>query len=282
MIKIVFENTQVWGFEHALRGMRNAKNSWDKADSYWKDGKYIIGPNDMKLIQSLIKGGPEHRKFMRQIFVSVDITAPLFWYKEFDTYKVGTVANSTSTMHTIEKAPITINNFEIDDCEWNLKCSDDYEYNDIYTYDDIDDFKEYLIEHLEYLRKKYLETRDKRYWKELIRWLPESWLQTRTITMNYENLFGMCSKGQRRFHKLNEWSGQDNPALENFISWARTLPYAQEIIFADELWEDEEKLKQEKIKAFNVLINALEKNGYDVNNMSIDEVLDEITNALKL
>ena len=282
MIKIVFENTQVWGFEHALRGMRNAKNSWDRADSCLKDGKYIIGPNDMKLIQSLIKGGPEHRKFLRQIFVSVDITAPLYWYKEFDTYKVGTVANSTSTMHTIEKAPITINNFEIDDCEWNLRCSNDYEYNDIYTYDDIDDFKEYLIEHLEYLRKKYLETKDKKYWKELIRWLPESWLQTRTVTMNYENLFSMCSKGQRRFHKLNEWSGQDDASLENFIAWARTLPYAQELIFADELWEEEEKLKQEKIRAFDVLTNMLRTTDIDVDNMTVEELLYEITNALNL
>ena len=290
-----FENTQVWGFEHALRGMRNAKNSWNKSDSYdnssvewgssnfYKINKdYHIGENDMKLIQSLIKGGPEHRKFLRQIFVSVDITAPLYWYKEFDTYKVGTVANSTSTMHTIEKAPITINNFEIDDCEWNLRCSDDYEYNDIYTYDDIDDFKEYLIEHLEYLRKKYLETKDKKYWKELIRWLPESWLQTRTVTMNYENLFSMCSKGQRRFHKLNEWSGQDDASLENFIAWARTLPYAQELIFADELWEEEEKLKQEKIRAFDVLTNMLRTIDIDVDNMTVEELLNEITNALNL
>ena len=248
-----FENTQVWGFEHALRGMRNAKNSWDKADSGYKcsrgnkiykdcffescsgpTSEYVIGPNDMKLIQSLIKGGPEHRKFMRQIFVSVDITAPLYWFKEFDTYKIGTVANSTSTMHTLEKSPITLENFEIDDY-----CGASLVYDDISFDLDVKDF----IERLEWLRKKYLETKDKRYWKELIRWLPESWLQTRTITMNYENLFGMCSKGQRRFHKLNEWSGQDDASLENFISWARTLPYAQELIFADELWEEEEKLK---------------------------------------
>ena len=290
-----FENTQVWGFEHAIRGMRNAKNSWNKSDSYdnssvewgssnfYKINKdYHIGENDISLAQKLIKGGPEHRKFMRQIFVSVDITAPLYWWKEFDTYKVGTVANSTSTMHTIEKAPITINNFEIDDCEWNLRCSDDYEYNDIYTYDDIDDFKEYLIEHLEYLRKKYLETKDKKYWKELIRWLPESWLQTRTVTMNYENLFSMCSKGQRRFHKLNEWSGQDDASLENFIAWARTLPYAQELIFADELWEEEEKLKQEKIRAFDILTNMLRAIDIDVDNMTVEELLNEITNALNL
>ena len=138
-------------------------------------------------------------------------------------------------MHTLEKSPITRDCFEIDDCEWNLKCSDDYEYNDIYTYDDIDDFKGYIIEHLEYLRKKYLETKDKKYWKELIRWLPESWLQTRTVTMTYENLFAMCSRGQRRFHKLNEWSGIDDDTLDNFISWARTLPYAQDFLFIDEI-----------------------------------------------
>ena len=254
-----FENTQVWGFEHALRGMRNAKNSWSKADSGYKalasclDKKYcenctydtcggscgevyIIGPNDMKLIQSLIKGGPEHRKFMRQIFVSVDITAPLYWWKEFDTYKVGTVANSTSTMHTIEKSPITINNFEIDDLT-NLQMQIPL----VGMTETLEHCTNVIIDTCEGLRQKYLETRDKRYWKELIRWLPESWLQTRTITMNYENLFSMCSKGQRRFHKLNEWSGQDDSSLENFISWARTLPYAQELIFADELWEEEKE-----------------------------------------
>ena len=252
-----FENTQVWGFDHALRGMRNAKNSWSKADSGYKcsrgnkickdcffescsgpTSKYVIGPNDMKLIQSLIKGGPEHRKFMRQIFVSVDITAPLYWWKEFDTYKVGTVANSTSTMHTIEKSPITINNFEIDDLT-NLQMQIPL----VGMTETLEHCTNVIIDTCEGLRQKYLETRDKRYWKELIRWLPESWLQTRTITMNYENLFSMCSKGQRRFHKLNEWSGQDDSSLENFISWARTLPYAQELIFADELWEEEERLK---------------------------------------
>ena len=176
-------------------------------------------------------------------------------------------------MHKIASKPITMECFEIDDY-----CGASLVYDDISFDWDVKDF----IERLEWLRKKYLETKDKRYWKELIRWLPESWLQTRTVTMNYENLFAMCSKGQRRFHKLNEWSGQDNPALENFISWVRTLPYAQELIFADELYEDEEKLKREKIKAFDVLINALGKNGYDIDNMSVNEVLDEITNALKI
>ena len=179
-------------------------------------------------------------------------------------------------MHTIQKAPITLENFEIDDYIGKLNINGE-------LYESVaKNVEDTFIPFLEKLRQKYLETKDKKYWKELIRWLPESWLQTRTVTMNYENLFGMCSKGQRRFHKLNEWSGQDNASLENFIAWARTLPYAQELIFTDELYENKEKLNREKIEAFNVLIAALEKNDYDVDNMSIDEVLDEITNALNL
>lgn len=222
-----FENTEVFNFEGAMRGMRNPKNSWNKNDTYidWEDNIHI-GENDMKLAQTLIKAGSEHRKFMRQIFVSVDITAPLYWWKEFDTYKVGTVANSTSTMHKITSQPITLDCFEIDDLNDGTMPTGNYEclqfiYNQI-------------IDSCENLRQKYLKTKDKRYWKELIRWLPESWLQKRTVTMTYENLLAMCSKGQRRYHKLNEWSGQDNPNVPNFISWARTLPYAQELIFIDE------------------------------------------------
>ena len=238
-----FENTEVWGFEHALRGMRNPKNSWNKSDSivYCDDcyigkekGKYTgvgdlciyIGENDMKLAQTLIKAGSEHRKFMRQIFVSVDITAPLYWWKEFDTYKVGTVANSTSTMHKITSQPITLDCFEIDDYEKDLFMYYEHSY--------VKDMVADIVRNCETLRQRYLETKDKRYWKELIRWLPESWLQKRTVTMTYENLLAMCSKGQRRFHKLNEWSGQDNPNVPNFISWDRTLPYAQDLIFIDD------------------------------------------------
>ena len=231
-----FENTEVWGFEHALRGMRNPKNSWNKSDSYYeydnqkdcvtKDANFVIGENDMKLAQTLIKAGSEHRKFMRQIFVSVDITAPLYWWAEYDTYKVGTVANSTSKMHTITNNSITLDCFEIDDYEKDL-----FMY---YEHSDVKDMVADIVRNCETLRQRYLETKDKRYWKELIRWLPESWLQKRTVTMTYENLLAMCSKGQRRFHKLNEWSGQDNPNVPNFISWARTLPYAQELIFIDE------------------------------------------------
>ena len=231
-----FENTEVWGFEHALRGMRNPKNSWNKSDSHYeydnqrdcvtKDADFVIGENDMKLTQTLIKAGSEHRKFMRQIFVSVDITAPLYWWAEYDTYKVGTVANCTSKMHKITRERITLDCFEIDDYEKDL-----FMY---YEHSDVKDMVADIVRNCETLRQRYLETKDKRYWKELIRWLPESWLQKRTVTMTYENLLAMCSKGQRRFHKLNEWSGQDNPNVPNFISWARTLPYAQELIFIDE------------------------------------------------
>ena len=185
----------------------------------------FIGPDDMRLAQQLIKAGPEHRKFMRQIFVSVDITAPLYWWKEFDTYKVGTVANSTSTMHKLVSKPITLDCFEIDDYietkMGNMNANA-------------------IIQYCEDLRLKYLETKDVRYWKELVRWLPEGWLQTRTVTMNYENLLAICSKSQRRNHKLNEWSGKHTPIEQSFIQWARTLPYAQDFIFIDE--QDKQEL----------------------------------------
>lgn len=225
-----FEHTSVFNFDRAFRGMRNPMNSWDKSDSFWEqttkfeDGyrvfEYKIGHNDLKLAQTLIKAGSEHRKFMRQIFVSVDITAPLYWWKEFDTYKVGTVANSTSTTHKLASTPITKDCFEMDDFE------------DVYSHKikeaTLDSWWALTIETLEYLRLEYNKTKDIRYWKELIRLLPESWLQKRTVTFDYENLLAICSKGQRRFHKLTEWS-------KAFISWAKTLPYAQELIFIDEL-----------------------------------------------
>ena len=223
-----FENTEVWGFEHSLRGMRNPKNSWNRSDSYQSDftndGKngFVIGENDMKLAQTLIKAGNEHRKFMRQIFVSVDITAPLYWWKEFDTYKVGTVANSTSTMHKLATTPITLDCFEIDDYDRNLSIADNPKDDD--GLDNISTFEEDIIYVLENIRQKYLETKDKRYWKELVRWLPESWLQKRTIIMNYENVRNMYF--QRRNHKLTEWS-------ESFIKWVESLPYAEELIMYD-------------------------------------------------
>ena len=220
-----FEDTSVYNIYNAILGARNPKNSWDKSDSIFKgfNGKIEnteIGENDLKLAQTLIRAGSEHRKFMRQILVSVTITAPLYWWKEMDTYKVGTVANSTSTMHKLASTPITKDCFEMDDfsnldTEQGLQALDEIQWNS-------------LINWLEDLRRSYNETKDKRYWKELIRLLPESWLQKRTVTMDYENLLAMCSKGQRRFHKLTEWS-------KSFIDWARSLPYAQELIFIDEL-----------------------------------------------
>ena len=238
-----FEYTEVFNFKGAFRGMRNPKESWNKSDSIFhyavaKDTKVKafypdaieaevvdcckIGENDLKLAQSLIRAGSEHRKFMRQIFVCVDITAPLYWWKEFDTYKVGTVANSTSTMHKLASTPITIDCFEMNDFEEvEMDCISQY-------VETTSDFWDYVINACEYLRQKYNETKDKRYWKELIRLLPDSWLQRRTVTMNYENLLVMCSKGQRRNHKLTEWS-------KSFIDWARSLPYAQQLVFIDEL-----------------------------------------------
>ena len=230
-----FEDTEVWGFRKALKGMRNPMNSWDKSDSKFVypttiDGKddlngchYLIGKNDMRLAQQLIRAGSEHRKFMRQIFVSVDIIAPLFWWKEFDTYKVGTVRNSCSTMHKIH-----VKSFEKDD----------------FTHIGIDEVGDItqktldtVLETLEYCRIKFNDTKEKKYWRAIIELLPDSYNMRATITFDYENLLSMCSKGQRRFHKQNEWSGIDYPNEENFISWTRTLPYAQELIFIDEVEE---------------------------------------------
>ena len=214
-----FENTEVYGFKRALKGMRNALESWHKNDTVEENGEVIIGENDLNLAQRLIKAGSEHRKFMRQIFVSVDITAPLYWWKEFDTYKVGTTANSTSTMHKLASTPITAECFEMDDYDAVIMLDEGIV--------EMETLWNNIIFTLEGMRQVYLRTKDKRVWKEMIRLLPSSWLQTRTVTMTYENLLAMCSKGQRRFHKLTEWS-------KSFIDWARTLPYAQELIFPDE------------------------------------------------
>ena len=190
----------------------------------------FIGPNDMHLAQTLIKSGPEHRKFLRQIMVCVDITAPLYWWKEFDTYKVGTVANSTSTMHKLTSKPITLDCFEIDDL-----AEMDMIIPIVGSEITLEQAKNASIDICEGLRQKYLETKDKKYWKELVRWLPNGWQQTRTVTMTYENLLAMCSKSQRRFHKLTEWSGDgEDFVTESFIKFARKLPYAQEFIFIDE------------------------------------------------
>lgn len=229
-----FENTSVYNIYNAILGVRNPMNSWNKSDSVFNgfNGKIentVIGKNDLELMQKLIKAGSEHRKFMRQIFVSVDITAPLYWWKEFDTYKVGTVSNSCSTMHKLANTPITKECFEMDDFE-NMsprmfKCKDEYgdtyEENNLCNFVSLDLFWCHLIDVLNDYRVHYNETKDKRYWKELIRLLPESWLQKRTITMSYENLLNMYH--QRKNHKLTEWS-------KSFCDWVKNLPYAEELI----------------------------------------------------
>ena len=207
-----FKHTQTFNFEGALRGMRNPMNSWDKSDSpFTPSGVWYIGDKDLELAQRLILAGSEHGKFMRQIFVSVDITAPIFWWKEMDTYKVGTTANSTSTMHKLISKPITIEDFEIDDYEPQLQLIDP-----IHLGVRIDGF----ISNLEQLRQLYLQSKNRAYWKELIRWLPESYLQTRTWTANYAILRNIYF--QRQNHKLKEW--------HKFCEWIETLPYAKELI----------------------------------------------------
>lgn len=177
----------------------------------------FLGPADLSLAQKMIKAGTSDRKFLRQILVSVDITAPLYFYKEFDTYKVATVANSTSTMHKLSSTPITLDCFETDDFVKELPIYDREPYNEDWS---IEHSWINLINDLETIRKRYLETKDKKYWKELIRLLPESWLQTRTVTMNYEVLRNIYS--QRKNHKLSEW--------HQFCDWIQTLPYAKELI----------------------------------------------------
>ena len=178
-----------------------------------------IGPEDMNLAHRMIKAGSSDRKFLRQIMVSVDITAPLYWWKEMDQYKIGTVTNSTSTMHKLASTPITIDCFEMDDMQ-DIVIEDSYEPTFIVTSGYAFDT---YIKWLEELRQKYQETKDKRYWKELIRLLPESWLQTRTVTLNYEILRNIYS--QRKYHRLTEW--------HQFCDWIKSLPYANELILCN-------------------------------------------------
>lgn len=226
MIKV--ENIDVWGFEHAIRGMRNPFNSWGSSDSYYEpanfcDNAFIIGDNDLTLMKRLYIGGTEHRKYLRQIFVSMDITAPLYWWKEFDTYKVGTVANSCSTMHKIHAKE-----FELDDFSWEQLLNTDCPL--FWQEWDGGKFKrqvqpqnfliDFIIPSLNACRKKYLETKDKQYWWQLIQLLPSSYNQKRTVTMNYENAVSMIK--QRTGHKLDEWN--------SFVKTLESLPYLKEII----------------------------------------------------
>ena len=236
MIKV--ENTDVWGFEHAVRGMRNSYGSWDKIDSFWckgdvvtdehcesciyykafnenvkvcwrdwlDDAGYIIGKNDLELMQKLIKAGQSHRKFLRQLFVSMDITAPLYWWKEFDVYKVGTVANSCSTMHSIHKKEFVLNDFS-------------YEHLNFVTKGCL----EGVINQLNICREYYMQDKDKDSWWQMIQLLPSSYNQRRTVTMNYENVLNIIE--QRANHKLDEWV--------EFVIILKKLPYIEALIKRD-------------------------------------------------
>lgn len=222
-----FENAWTGNWEGAFRGLRHPMESYNKSDSYnWESydaekkkhmSGFELGPNDLDLAQRMIKAGTPNDKFLRQIFVSVDITAPLYWWKEMDQYKVGTVTDSTSTMHKLSSTPITKKCFEMDDYDGLLKMYDREPYN---IDDYVDDIWDSVIDYCETLRKRYLETKDQRYWKELIRLLPESWLQTRTWTANYSVLRNIYH--WRKDHRLTEW--------HTFCDWIKTLPYANELI----------------------------------------------------
>ncbi|MBO5109269.1 MAG: hypothetical protein J6D21_00995 [Clostridia bacterium] len=201
---ILLERTSVMNWENAIRGMRNPLNSWHLNDSeYDEDGNYVLGENDRRLSHNLATSGSDHRKFLRQIFVSVDITAPLYWWKEYDTYKVATVANSTSTMHKIHAKAFGREDFSCDRMSEAALGELDH-----------------MIAFLEATRQKFVETKEKAYWDDLIQLLPSSYNQTRTCTLNYETLINIYYA--RRHHKLAEW--------HVFCDWIKSLPYADLLI----------------------------------------------------
>ena len=226
MIKI--EKVEVVGWEPAIRGMRNPKNSWDKSDTvygtYWGDidghkcfdnDGFTLGNNDFDLMKRLRNAGTDHRKFMRMITVYLDITAPLYWWKEFDTYKVGTVANSCSTMHKIHAKEFTMDDFSNDNLVlWDV---DNNVHIPMGCLQD-------TINVLNACREKYLETKDKMYWWQMIQLLPSSYNQKRTVMLNYEVLANMYKS--RKHHKLDEW--------RNFCEWIEQLPYSELIIGREE------------------------------------------------
>lgn len=231
MIKL--ENTEIFGFEAAIRGMRNPKNSWDRSDSEWNSSSmggddrpvassgeygYYVGDADRKLMTKLAKGGPVHAKYRRMITVYVDITAPLYWWKEFDTYKVGTVANSCSTMHKIHEKEFTLDDFS------HEHLMDEGENTWLGGFSDL------VLNGLNTARARFLETNDKKYWWQMIQLLPSSYNQKRTIMLNYEVLVGIYR--DRQNHKLDEW--------KEFCEWIARLPYSEVItgnVF-DKKWAD--------------------------------------------
>ena len=206
---IDFNRVYVMNLENAIRGARNPMNSWARSDSYYdENGQYILGENDLSLAKRLRNAGTsDHRKYLRQVMLSVDIAAPMYWWKEYDTYKVATVANSTSTMHKIHSKPFEIEDFSHDHLTENgLKVLKG------------------LVDEMEKIRLEYVETKDKALWYDLIQLLPSSYNQMRTCTLNYETLINIYKS--RKHHKLEEW--------RSFCEWIETLPYAKELIIAEE------------------------------------------------
>lgn len=258
---IKFENVEVLGWEHAIRGCRNPMNSWEKMDSEFAEtvladpdddygAEYVkqclkIGPNDYDLMKRLRNAGTDHRKFMRMITVYVDITAPLYWWKEFDTYKIGTVANSCSTMHKIHAKEF----------KWEDFSSEHLSHLDAFHMDADEDAMNALqvvINALNYNRAKYLETKDKKYWWQMIQLLPSSYNQKRTVMLNYEVLVNIYKS--RRNHKLDEWAEHKERLYKTdiedsiresikgqfgFCDWIKTLPYTELITGKRcDIWED--------------------------------------------
>ena len=231
---IMIENEETFGWEHAIWGMRNPKNSWDMIDSKFYDdvdfdpddyidqGMFLIGPNDHKLMMKLRNAGTDHRKFMRMITVYLDITAPLYWWKEFDTYKIGTVANSCSTMHKIHSKEFTMDDFSY---EHLLEPKDVHVPNDSCCNPNWEgcgiiapiDILEETVNMLNKAREMFLKTKDKKYWWQMIQLLPSSYNQKRTVMLNYEVLANIYKS--RKDHKLDEW--------RDFCSWIETLPYSE-------------------------------------------------------
>ena len=206
---ITIERSSVMNFENAIRGARNPMNSWERMDSYYDNqGQFVFGPNDLDLAKRLARAGSDHRKYLRQIFVTVDITAPLYWWKEFDTYKVGTVANSCSTMHKIHTKAFGREDFSCDRLDEDGLVALDA-----------------LIAYLEAERQKFCANKENRQpWHNMIQLLPSSYNQMRTVTMNYENLINMYYA--RKNHKLSEW--------HTLCDWIKSLPYAEDLILIKE------------------------------------------------
>lgn len=229
-MSIKFSNVDIFGWNAAIRGMRNAMNSWDKSDSYWTHienpktlatapYQFFLGDNDHDLMMRLAQAGSDHAKFRRMIKVQMDILAPLYWWKEFDTYKVGTVANSTSTMHKIHAKEFTLEDFSCEHLFKLGKNTNDLE--DVPTYNsefwDADLLQSMVIKSLNYYREKFLATHDKKYWWQMIQLLPSSYNQLRTVDLNYEVLHNIYHA--RKNHKLDEW--------HTFCEWIENLPYSE-------------------------------------------------------